>query len=104
MWSDRSIPGSPCEEGAAPSLQGFLWNVGAGGGRLLSVSWFMLWFYGFCFAKVLVWGWVSTRRAACAPQNSWQFCGRMALLSYQLGKLSKGSSWPMPWGSQCCRG
>lgn len=75
------------------------------GGQLLCVSWFMLRFCAFCFAKVLVWGQVSTHRAACAPQNSWQFCGRMALLSYQLGKLSrKGSSWPIPWGSQCCHG
>lgn len=71
------------------------------GGWLLCVNWFMMWFHGFCFTKVLVWGWVSTCRAACAAQNSWQCCGRMALLSYQLGKLSsKGSSWPIPWGSE----
>lgn len=97
MWSDRSIPRSSWEEGAAPSLQGFLWNVGTGGGaRLLCVSWFVLWFYGLCFGKVLLWGWVGTRRAVCAPQNSWQLCGGWLCSPTNLGscqeKEAAGSS------------
>lgn len=34
------------------------------GCQLLSMSWFMLWFYGCCFAKVLFWGQVSTQQGS----------------------------------------
>lgn len=67
MWSSGSILGSTWEEGAAHavlhpcrdfscmrSLEGWL----------LSVSWFGLWLFGCCFAKVLFWGQVSARQGS----------------------------------------
>lgn len=72
----------------------------------------MLWFYGFCFAKVLVWSWVSTRRAACAPLNSWQDgSALLALLpTWEAVKKRKQLAHPvglavLPWlstGNHCC--